>query len=63
MRQNGARGVFELEEGRKVNSAIYRDQVLTGPLQEFQEESFGDLQEPIVMEDIEFQRNMLILPL
>jgi hypothetical protein len=39
------------DEGRKVNSTIYRDQVLTGPLQKFWEESFGDLQEPIVMED------------
>jgi transposase len=42
---------FELEEGKKVNSTIYWDQILTGPLQEFWEESFGDLQEPVVMED------------
>jgi DDE superfamily endonuclease len=42
---------FELEEGRKVNFTIYRNQVLMEPLQEFWEELFGDWQEPIVMED------------
>jgi len=42
---------FELENGKKVNSTIYRDQILKGPLQEFWEESFEDVQEPIVMED------------
>jgi len=42
---------FELEDGKKVNSTIYRDQILKGPLQEFWEESFGDLEVPIVMED------------
>jgi len=42
---------FELEDGTKVNSSIYRDQILTRPLQEFWEESFGDIDMPIVMED------------
>src|SRR2546430_16927319 len=42
---------FELEDGTKVNSSIYRDQILTGPLQEFWEESFGDIDMLIVMED------------
>ena len=42
---------FDLEDGQKVNSMVYRDQILTGPLQKFWEESFGDVQEPIVMED------------
>jgi hypothetical protein len=42
---------FELEDGEKVNSTVYRDQILTGPLREFWDESFGDMQEPIVMED------------
>ena len=42
---------FELEDGNKVNSTIYRDQILKGSLQEFWEESFGDLEVPIVMED------------
>jgi hypothetical protein len=31
---------FNLRDGEKVNSTIYRDQILTGPLQEFWEESF-----------------------
>ena len=42
---------FNLDDGKKVNSTIYCDQILTGPLQEFWEESFGDVEVPIVMED------------
>ena len=42
---------FELVDGKKINSTIYRDQILIGPLQEVWEESFEDLEEPIVMED------------
>jgi transposase len=42
---------FELEDGKKVNSTIYRDQILTGPLQEFWEASFEDVEQPVVMED------------
>jgi transposase len=42
---------FELEDGKKVNSTIYQDQTLTGPLQEFSEESFEDVEQPVVMED------------
>jgi len=42
---------FELEDGKKVNSTIHRNQILKGPLQEFWEESFETVQEPIVMED------------
>ena len=42
---------FDLKDGQKVNSTIYRDQILLGPLKEFWEESFMDVQEPIVMED------------
>ena len=42
---------FELDDGKKIDSTIYRDQILKVSLQEFWEESFGDMQEPIVMED------------
>ena len=42
---------FDLEDEMTVNSTVYRDQILTGPLKEFWEESFGDVEEPIVMED------------
>ena len=42
---------FELEDGKKDNSTIYRDQILTEPLQKFQEESFGDEEAPVVIED------------
>jgi transposase len=41
---------FELEDG-KVNPTIYQDQILKAPLQEFWEESFEDLEQPVVMED------------
>ena len=26
---------FDLEDGQKVNSAVYRDQILLGPLKDF----------------------------
>ena len=42
---------FDLEDEMTINSTVYRDQILTGPLKEFWEESFGDVEEPIVMED------------
>ena len=45
-------GVFiELKDGKKIDSTVYRDQILKGPLQKFWEESFGDIDEPIVMEN------------
>ena len=40
-----------MEKGEKVDSTIYRDQILSGPLQQFWEESFEDIKTPIVMED------------
>ena len=42
---------FDLEDGNKVNSTIYQDQILKGPLQEFWEKSFWDVEVLIVMED------------
>jgi len=42
---------FDLEKGEKVDSTIYRDQILLGPLQQFWEESFENIKQPIVMED------------
>ena len=42
---------FDLDKGKKVDSVIYRDQILLGPLKEFWEESFLDINDPIVMED------------
>jgi transposase len=42
---------FQLKLGQKISSAIYRDQVLLGPLKKFQEESLNDIPDPIVMED------------
>jgi hypothetical protein len=41
---------FELPKGKKVNSIVYHDQVLSGPLKNFWEEAKVDV-EPIVMED------------
>lgn len=42
---------FDLPVGKHIDSIIYRDQVLLGPLKEFWEEAFGDVTEPIVLED------------
>src|SRR5579862_2294299 len=42
---------FHLNKGETVDSTVYRDQILLGPLQQFWEESFEDVTLPIVMED------------
>ena len=42
---------FDLKKGETVDSTVYRDQILLGPLQQFWEESFGEVTLPIVMED------------
>jgi len=42
---------FKLEQGQKINSTVYRDQILLGPLKTFVEESCSEIPEPIVMED------------
>lgn len=42
---------FHLEKGQKINSKVYRDQVLLGPLKTFVEESCFEIPKPIVMED------------
>ena len=44
-------GIFFDLKGEKVDSIIYRDQILLGPLQQFWEESFEDIKLPIIMED------------
>ena len=49
---------FDLEKEEKVDSTIYRDQILLGPLQQFWEESFEDIKISIVMED-----NVSVFPL
>lgn len=47
----GPGGFFDLKDGQSVDSTIYRDQILLGPLRQFWEEAFEDISEPIVMED------------
>jgi|SRR5579862_4654926 len=42
---------FDLKPGQKINSTIYCDQVLLGPLKQFQDKSNKDISNPIVMED------------
>jgi hypothetical protein len=53
---------FELEDGQKVNSIVYQDQILLGPLKDFWEESSGDVQVPIVMEDNAPVRKKVCIP-
>ena len=47
----GPGGFFNLENGETINSAVYRDQILLGPLQQFWEEAFESIDTPVVMED------------
>jgi len=47
----GSRLFFDLKKGESVDSAVYQDQILLEPLQQFWEESFKDIKVPIVMED------------
>ena len=42
---------FDLEPGQKVNSMVYRDQILNGPLKTFWMTSKKKIKVPIVMED------------
>ena len=42
---------FNLENGQKINSTVYRDQILLGPLKEFVEQSCSEISEPIFMEN------------
>ena len=47
----GSRLFFDLKKGESVDSAVYQDQILLEPLQQFWEESFKDIKVLIVMED------------
>ena len=47
----GLGGFFNLKDGQTINSAVYRDQILLRPLQQFQEEAFESIDIPVVMED------------
>src|SRR5579871_1101857 len=52
--RNGKMGpglFFDLKKGETVDSTVYQDQILLGPLQQFWEKSFEDVTLPIVMED------------
>ena len=51
MRKMGPDVYFDLEAGKHINSTVYRDQVLTGPLQDFWWETSGDVTDPVVIED------------
>ena len=42
---------FQLKARQKINSTVYRDQVLLGPLKTFYEESKSNIPKPVVMED------------
>lgn len=42
---------FDLQGKTKINSTIYRDQILLGPLKQFRDESLIDIPNPVVMED------------
>jgi len=47
----GSEVFFDLKKRQSVDSAVYLNQILLGPLQQFWEESFEDIRVLIVMED------------
>ena len=53
---------FDLEAGKYINSTIYCDQVLVGPLKEFWDDAFGDVTEPIVLEDNALLHKKVCIP-
>jgi len=54
---------FEWEKGQHIDSTIYQDQILLGPLKDFWKESFGDIDEPIVMEDNALVHKKVCIPI
>jgi transposase len=42
---------FEVEKGKHINAAMYRNQILAGPLYDFWTESFLEVTNSLVMED------------
>ena len=42
---------FDLKKSEKMDSIIYRDQILLRPLQQFWKESFEDIKLPIIMKN------------
>ena len=42
---------FHTPTGTNITSAVYRDQILLGPLQDFWTETFLDVKDPIIMEN------------
>ena len=47
----GPRVFFRTLKGTNITSAVYGDQILLGPLQDFWMESFFHLKDPLIMED------------
>ena len=47
----GPEGFFNIEDRESIDSVIYRDQILLGPLRQFQEKAFEHFDTSIVMED------------
>ena len=58
----GSSGFFDLEKREKMNSIIYRDQILLGSLQQFWEASFEDIKMPIVMKDNASVHKKVVFP-
>ena len=58
----GSGGFFDLEKKEKMNSIIYRDQILLGSFQQFWEESFEDIKISIVIEDNTFVHKKIYIP-
>ena len=59
----GSDGFFDLEKEEKMNSIIYRDQILLRPFQQFWKESFEDIKIPIIMKDNTSVHKKIYIPI
>ena len=49
MGKMGPEMFFDVSDGKTINSTVYIDQIMLGPLKEFWEEACGDVTEPVVL--------------
>ena len=54
---------FDLEEGESINSMVYREQILLELLKDFWEESFRDLEEPIMVDNNALVHKKVCIPM
>ena len=58
----GSEIFFDLKKEEKMNSIIYRDQILLRSFQQFWKEFFEDIKISIIMEDNAFVHKKIYIP-